>query len=116
MKTSLPKEMRELAQVHSRLSKVFSHPQRILILWLLEEREQTVSEIARAIGASCPRTSQHLLLMRNNNILESHREQKNIFYRIVDKELLKNYPLVPLGFGSGSQNVADYRRSGKRTG
>jgi DNA-binding transcriptional ArsR family regulator len=76
------------------LGKVFSNPNRVLILWLLMDTEKTVSEIARAIGASKPRTSQHLLLMKHGNILESHREQKNIYYRILDNSVLQDYPLL----------------------
>lgn len=94
MKSTLPKEIRELAEHHARLGKVFSHPQRILILWLLGDTEKTVSEIAQAIGASKPRTSQHLLLMKLSNILESHRERKNIYYRIIDNDLLRDNPLL----------------------
>lgn len=94
MKSILSKEIRQLAERHAMLGKVFSNPKRVLILWLLVDTEKTVSEIARAIGASKPRTSQHLLLMKHGNILESHRERRNIYYRIIDNDLLQAYPLL----------------------
>jgi len=94
MESPLPKEIRDLAEQHARFGKVFSHPHRILIFWLLVDTEKTVSEIAQAIGASKPRTSQHLLIMRLSNILESHRERKNIYYRIIDNEFLRDYLLL----------------------
>ena len=89
MKPTLSEEIQKLAEHQARLGKVFSSPQRVLILWLLTDREKTVSEIAEAIGASRPRTSQHLHLMKLSNILESHRERRNIYYRIADNEILQ---------------------------
>jgi DNA-binding transcriptional ArsR family regulator len=90
MKPSLPAEIQELAGRQAMLCKVFSSAQRVLILWLLAEKERTVSEIAEAIGASLPSTSQHLHLMELSQILESRRERQNIYYRIADNELLKS--------------------------
>ena len=94
MKSIFSKEIRQLAEQQAMLGKVFSNPNRVLILWLLMDTEKTVSEIARAIGASKPRTSQHLLLMKHGNILESHREHRNIYYRIINNDILREYPLL----------------------
>jgi ArsR family transcriptional regulator, virulence genes transcriptional regulator len=90
MKPSLPVEIQESAEHQAMLCKVFSNAQRVLILWFLAEKERTVSEIAEAIGASLPSTSQHLHLMELNNILLSRRERQNIYYRIANNELLEN--------------------------
>jgi len=62
----------------------------VLILWFLAERERTVSEIAGALGASLPCTSQHLHLMELNGVLESRREKQNIYYRLASNDLLQN--------------------------
>ena len=78
-----------LAENQSALCRVFGNPQRLLILWLLEERERTVTEIALAIGASLQSTSQHLRLMEMSDIVESRREHHNIYYHIADSERLK---------------------------
>ena len=90
MRPGLPVEIQELAERQAMLCKVFSSAQRVLILWLLVEKEKTVSEIAESIGASLPSASQHLHLMELSNILESRRERQNIYYRIADNELLQN--------------------------
>jgi len=94
VRSAFSKNTRQLANLHARISKIFSNPQRVLILWLLVDSEKTVSEIAAAIGVSRPRASQHLLIMKTNNILASRRDQKNIYYRIVDNELLQDYPVL----------------------
>ena len=87
----------KLANQHAKFGKVFSNPQRVLILWLLADTEKTVSEIAKAIGTSRPRASQHLLIMKTNNILEARRDRKNIYYRVVDNKLLQDYPVLLRG-------------------
>ncbi|MCL4528579.1 MAG: metalloregulator ArsR/SmtB family transcription factor [Chloroflexi bacterium] len=90
MKPTLSPEVQDLAERQAALCKIFSSAQRVLILWFLAEKERTVSEIAEAIGASLPSSSQHLRLMELNNILESRRERQNIYYRIADTDLLRN--------------------------
>ena len=90
MKPLLPVEIQALAERQALLCKVFSSAQRVLILWFLVEKERTVSEIAEAIGASLPSTSQHLHNMELNQILESRRERQNIYYRIADNELIQS--------------------------
>jgi DNA-binding transcriptional ArsR family regulator len=90
MEPGLSAEVQVLAQHQAALCKVFSSAQRVLILWFLAEKERTVSEIAAALGASLPCTSQHLHLMELNNILVSRREKQNIYYRLAENNLLKN--------------------------
>jgi ArsR family transcriptional regulator, virulence genes transcriptional regulator len=90
MEPGFPDQILLLAQQQANLCKVFSSAQRVLILWFLAERERTVSEIACAISASLPSTSQHLHLMELHAILESRREKQNIYYRLAENDLLRN--------------------------
>ena len=89
MKSNISPAIQELAERQAGLCRVFGNPQRVLILWLLAERERTVTEIALAIGASLSSASQHLRFMELSNIVESRREHHNIYYHVVDNELLK---------------------------
>ena len=89
MNPILSEEIQKLAEKQSALCRVFSNSQRVLILWLLEEKERTVTEIALAIGASLQSASQHLHLMELSDIVESRREHHNIYYHVADNELLK---------------------------
>jgi predicted transcriptional regulator len=86
----LSPSIQKSAERQAMLCKVFSNAQRVLILWLLAEKERTVTEIASAIGASLQSTSQHLRLMELSNIVESRREHHNIFYQIARNDLLDN--------------------------
>ena len=89
MKRQIPREIQDLAERQATLCRLFGTPQRVLILWLVRERERTVSEIACAIGASLSSTSQHLRRMELCNVVESRRESHHIFYRVADNRLLQ---------------------------
>jgi DNA-binding transcriptional ArsR family regulator len=93
MKPDLSEEIQELAERQAALCRVFSNPQRVLILWFLAEKGRTVTEIACAIGASLQSTSQHLHLMAFSHILGSRRERHNIYYHITENEMLQNCPV-----------------------
>lgn len=63
---------------------VFSNANRVMILWELSEGEMSVTEIASAINASLQNTSQHLSLMKAQDIVSTRRDGQTIYYRIVD--------------------------------
>jgi ArsR family transcriptional regulator, virulence genes transcriptional regulator len=90
IKPVLSSEIQKSAERQAMLCRVFRNAQRILVLWLLAEKERTVSQIASAVGASLPGTSQHLRLMELSPIVESRREHHNIFCQIANHELLNN--------------------------
>src|SRR4030066_282000 len=94
MRSYLPVETRELAERQAALYRIFSNPQRVLIIWLLAEKERTVTEIALAIGASLQSTSQHLHMMGLCNLVAARREKHNIYYHITESELVKNSQIL----------------------
>lgn len=71
------------------LLKQLSHPQRLLILCSMAEGEKAVGEIEAFCGASQSAVSQFLKGMRLENLIESRREGKQVFYRVVDKRVLE---------------------------
>ena len=70
------------------LLKQLSHPQRLLILCSMAEGEKSVGEIEEGCGASQSAVSQFLKGMRLEGLIESRREGKQVFYKIVDKRVL----------------------------
>lgn len=71
------------------LLKQLSHPKRLLILCSMAESEKSVGEIEQACGASQSAVSQFLKGMRLEGLIESRRDGKQIFYKIVDKRVLE---------------------------
>jgi DNA-binding transcriptional ArsR family regulator len=90
MNTSL----RELAEEHAEICKLFGNVSRILILWSLLDRELAVSEIAEEVGTSLQNVSQHLALLKEHGIVTARRDKQTIYYRIADLEWIKECPLL----------------------
>lgn len=70
------------------LLKQLSHPHRMLILCSLAESEKSVGEIEKACGASQSAVSQFLKGMKLEGLVESRRDGKQVYYRIVDERVL----------------------------
>lgn len=82
-------ELRQKGEEVAVLLKQLSHPQRLLILCSLVEGEKSVSEIEEACGASQSAVSQFLKGMRLENMVESRRDGKQVYYKIADRRLLE---------------------------
>src|SRR6202167_2157428 len=59
-------------------------PTRMRLVALLGRAELTVTEISQVIGQSQPRTSRHLRLLVDAEILERTPEGAFVFYRLAD--------------------------------
>ena len=94
MKPTFSHEIQNFAERQAAHCRVMGNSQRILIMWLLEYGEQTVSEIAEAIGASLQSTSHHLRILEFSNMVRTRRERHNVYYHIIDNEIVKHCPAV----------------------
>ena len=85
--------MTDLAEAHiydkqAELCKVFSNANRLMILELLREGEEyTVSEIEEIVDIPQPTISQHLKVMRDQNVVERRKEGVRSFYSISDARI-----------------------------
>lgn len=74
--------------------KALAHPTRLRIISVLKDREMSVQEIADALNLSQSNMSQHLNLLKERHALDSRRDGKQIFYRVLDKKILKLIDLM----------------------
>lgn len=82
-------ELKSQSELVAGLLKQLSHPQRLLILCSMAEGEKSVSDIEEACGASQSAVSQFLKGMRLEGLIDSRREGKQVYYKIVDKRVLE---------------------------
>ena len=80
--------MREAAQAASALMKVLSNPDRMLLLCELAESEKNVGELQEAVGIVQPTLSQQLAVLRDEALVETRRDGKNIYYSIASPQAL----------------------------
>jgi DNA-binding transcriptional ArsR family regulator len=74
----------------SSLLKSISHPIRLKILCLLQDRgETTVNDIQAAVKTSTANISQHLTILRNQGIVGIRREANCIYNRIIDERVVE---------------------------
>lgn len=80
--------MREAADAACALMKVLSNPDRMLLLCQLSEGEKNVGELQELLGIMQPTLSQQLAVLREEQLVETRREGKNIYYRIASPQAL----------------------------
>ena len=79
----------EINQLHADLCAALADPRRILMLYVLSDRELNVSELAREIGISQPAASRHLKLLRERGLIYPTREGASVNYRLSDQRLIQ---------------------------
>lgn len=70
------------------LLKVLSNPDRLMLLCQLTQGEYCVSELETLLGITQPTLSQQLSVLREEKLVSTRREGKQIFYRIDSNEAL----------------------------
>ena len=82
-------DKRELYKLHADFCKFMSNPKRIEILFLLEEKEMCVEELAKAMDVKIPNISQHLAVMREKGVVEVRREGNKMYYKVSNPKTIQ---------------------------
>ncbi|MBW6513697.1 MAG: metalloregulator ArsR/SmtB family transcription factor [Candidatus Syntrophosphaera sp.] len=76
------------------IMKAMAHPTRLLILDKLNEKEHCVCELQELIGADMSTVSRHLAVLRNAGIIDSRKENNQVFYGLLCPCVLDIYRCV----------------------
>jgi DNA-binding transcriptional ArsR family regulator len=79
---------RERLEKAARCLRTMAHPLRLMIINLLSQREFSVQELEKELGASQSSISQHLNLLKDKEILASRRAAQQVFYRLNDPRFM----------------------------
>lgn len=82
LRAAAPEAMEASAQEAAALLKVMAHPVRLMLACTLAQGEVSVGELERGLDIRQPALSQQLGLLRQNGIVETRREGKQMFYRL----------------------------------
>lgn len=80
--------MQASAENACRLMKVLTNPDRLMILCQLTKGERCVSELEVSLGIAQPTLSQQLTVLRNEKLVSTRREGKNIYYQFTSPTAL----------------------------
>ncbi|MFZ5758731.1 MAG: ArsR/SmtB family transcription factor [Thermodesulfobacteriota bacterium] len=69
--------------------KTMSHPIRLKILCLLQDREMTVGDLREEVKTTNANVSQHLSILRNQGIISFRKDANFIYNRINDPRVLQ---------------------------
>ena len=80
-------EMRKNSTKAAKLLKAIANERRLLILCYLLEGEMSVGEMNERLELSQSALSQHLALLRRNQLVKTRKEAQTVFYRIESDEV-----------------------------
>ena len=82
------KQMRKAANDAAALLRTIANKNRLLVLCQLSQGEQCVSELEEMLGIHQPTLSQQLSVLRNQQLVVTRREGKQIYYSVSDPKVL----------------------------
>jgi DNA-binding transcriptional ArsR family regulator len=81
-------EMQTAAGEACRLMKVLANADRLMILCQLSQGEKRVGELEELLGIVQPTLSQQLTVLRDEELVTTRREGKNIYYTLSSTKAL----------------------------
>ncbi len=78
----------------TKLLKALANPYRLEIVEMLSQGEKTVEGIVQTTNLTFANASQHLQVLKNNNIVKSRKEKQYVYYSLINDEFLSVYQRV----------------------
>lgn len=84
----------ELNLLHERVCSALSDSTRVMILYLLAEKEMFVNEISEALEAPQSTISRHLRILRERNLVTTERKGTSVMYTLQDRRIIEALDLM----------------------
>jgi ArsR family transcriptional regulator len=81
-----PADLQDKALEVSELLKTLAHPMRLMIVCTLIKGEYSVGELEEKLDIHQPNLSQQLTVLREAEIVETRREGKQIYYKLMARK------------------------------
>ena len=81
--------------------KTLAHPHRLRMIQMLLQGRYTVGELAEACDIPSHMASEHLRLLQRCGFLDSEKDGRKAYYKIVESHLASIMSCVEQRFGSG---------------
>jgi DNA-binding transcriptional ArsR family regulator len=92
--SKIPDEMLDNAGEACSFLKSLTHETRLLILCHLMDREYSVTELEEALGLRQPAVSQQLARLRSDELVNTRRDGKTIYYSLASDEVRRMIGLL----------------------
>jgi len=84
-----PTLQQEITQLEANFCAALSDPNRLLILYALNDGPRNVTELASELGLNQPTTSRHLKVLRERGLVNTIRTGTVITYHLADSRLIQ---------------------------
>jgi ArsR family transcriptional regulator, virulence genes transcriptional regulator len=84
----------DIFELHADLCKTLSNSKRLRILALLAKQEMSVGEIAEVIAVPLSNASQHLSLLKGQNLVQTRKEGQTVYYSLADRRIIEACTLI----------------------
>ncbi|MCQ3937142.1 MAG: transcriptional regulator [Chloroflexi bacterium] len=84
----------EITQLEANFCAALSDPNRLLILYALNDGPRNVTELASELGLNQPTTSRHLKVLRERGLVYTVRSGTTITYHLSDIRLIQALDLL----------------------
>jgi len=91
----------------AKLLKAISNPNRLEIIEMLSQGEKSVEGIVQTTNLTFANASQHLQVLKNNNIVRARKEKQYVYYSLINDDFLSVYQHV---IRYGSQEIAELEK------
>ncbi len=91
----------------AKMLKAISNPSRLEIIEMLSQGEKSVEGIVQTTNLTIANASQHLQILKNNNIVKARKEKQYMFYSLLNDDFLSVYQHV---IRYGSQEIAELEK------
>jgi len=75
----------------AKMLKSLANPARLEIIEMLSQGEKSVEGIVQTTNLNFANASQHLQVLKNNNIVKARKEKQYVFYSLVNNDFLSLY-------------------------
>ena len=89
-----PTLQQEISQLEADFCSALSDPNRLLLLYALNEGAHNVTELTNELNISQPTTSRHLKVLREHGLVYTIRQGASITYYLSDQRLIQALDLL----------------------
>lgn len=91
----------------AKMLKAISNPYRLEIIEMLSQGEKSVEGIVQTTNLTIANASQHLQVLKNNNIVKARKEKQYVYYSLISDDFLSVYQHI---IRYGSHEIAELEK------
>lgn len=105
----------EINTLHAQVCSGIADPNRILILYKLDESPHNVSDLATSLDIPQPTISRHLKILRERNMVHANRDGQSVIYSLADQRIIQALDLLRAMLADSLESQSDLARIASET-